>query len=688
MKILSLFVIINIVTVISGQDDWNGDVALCTPDSNPLPPPAGVPFPIFPARAEFGLERVEIDTIAASNIQTTKRSMYEYFYDYDANSLVEVENSNGIINVTFYYYNVLKKSTYYGSQFCNVTVIEMNRPTVGSSAINIDGLPHIRPLDQFLLFASSSPTEGLIRPKYIGEDIVRGIRVDKWETCIVDKTNYVTTKREWSFAKPNYAMPVGITAVSIPVQGVINATKMINSTVYVAEVDEIFNILSYKPGIERADAFSPPRGAFCAGFGDSSLSSLQEQGIVWPKRFSIRIDSTTSQQTRWQTFHLRITQSDRQRIIRYDYTPLANDIESIILDYTNRIKYIIDRQSGSCKIESGINYQPLDATTSPVEFFIKYESLLIHDLTRKFQFNGIRPCETWLVTNIEWAWSMRNQTSSKPFDYPVHLYLKLFRLSPGVGMGFETQDVEYQFYEYSQHVRADDFDISLCYRSNDLFYKHVAFQLKVDRPISILEDPTLDRRHIIETVRKTLVSVMTIQYLRVSDLEIDHSKENDTLYCICTILHRLPSDPASEIGLSDARTKLEVAINTNQFTFQMDDKNGQKLTVSAIPWTLEDLEHFYSFNSNATINDFNIFLNITSNLNDTVTQIKEEIREKVVYSTASQTGGIVGGLMVGIVLGLLTLFLVYRKQGKRGEQSSSFRNVGFRSKQAEAVING
>jgi hypothetical protein len=103
--------------------DWNGDPKLCeinrpiTP--SPLPRP---PFPKFPNKAEFAIERVEIKHILNTTLPSVL-TLYEYIYDYDANILIMVKNTNGFLEAQYYYYGKLLKSTYFGRDFCSVTEI-------------------------------------------------------------------------------------------------------------------------------------------------------------------------------------------------------------------------------------------------------------------------------------------------------------------------------------------------------------------------------------------------------------------------------------------------------------------------------------------------------------------------------------------------------------------------------------
>ena len=104
--------------------DWNGDPKICTVDPS-APPTIDRPLPTFPNRVEFALERVEIKHIFDSTIPS-ELTMYQYLYDYDANKLILITNTRGEIDVEYFYYEILKKSTYYRQQICSVTDISRN----------------------------------------------------------------------------------------------------------------------------------------------------------------------------------------------------------------------------------------------------------------------------------------------------------------------------------------------------------------------------------------------------------------------------------------------------------------------------------------------------------------------------------------------------------------------------------
>jgi hypothetical protein len=174
---------------------------------------------------------------------------------------------------------------------------------------------------------------------------------------------------------------------------------------------------------------------------------------------------------------------------------------------------------------------------------------------------------------------------------------------------------------------------------------------------------------------------MSIKDLRISQLELDHQPNNDTFYCIFTLLDRTPFiNLNSEIGLIDAYKKLENSINTGEFQFDID--NG--LLIEAIPGSLENIQYFYVFNPNVSINQIDYFVNTTVYINRTIVEKIEEIYEKIRYSYKAQVGAIAGGMIVGILAGSFIVFLVIYMIKRKGNMPPtidlSFRNVSFRIK--------
>ena len=301
---------------------------------------------------------------------------------------------------------------------CTVYPIDVDNPSDGFSAMTDpdDSRTHIRPLNDFLLLTSNAT--------YIGETYLRGyIHVDQWMSSISNDSDII-----WSFAKSNYVMPWNPHNYTIPVQRIIKQKE--NGTIL-----QILNIFSYKTMITRTD-LTPPRGIFCQNLiPPGELLSLQDSGMIFPEKFSVRIDASTTSQLLWHSAHFRYHASNERKLIRFDYTPSDNTLnrKTIIIDMADDIirSYIIDRRTGSCVINDSVDIILSSAILhNPIEALIKYHGILmIYPSHRAFQYTGNRPCrgsilctiyvgqmlsfptdtdEEWAATNVEWAWSKKH----------------------------------------------------------------------------------------------------------------------------------------------------------------------------------------------------------------------------------------------------------------------------------------
>ncbi|CAF2262284.1 unnamed protein product [Rotaria magnacalcarata] len=665
--------------------DWNGDPLVCTIDPS-IPPTSDKPFPQFPRQAEFTLEAVEIRHINNETLPS-QLTLFQYLYDFDANKLIMIRNTNGFIDAEYYYYENLKKSVYVRGEFCYVSEIGTDNPIDGTSAIrSSNGTWHIRPLNEFLLFSSNDPRQEQIRPRYIGEGVVRGIPVDQWETCIINKTNLRTIKRTWSFARKGFVTPIGpVGDFAHPVQALIQASALYPNGTRIGEFDEVFDVYAYRPGIvESAEQLAPPRGVFCNSGVGQQLVSLRDAGISWPERFNVRVEASSSRNTDIQKFHLRYDRGRERNTkrIRYDYLPRnGGDYVSVIHDYGANLTYNIDRRVGTCIIKRGVEVLDVSPTRDPVSFFIKYENELISSRERQWEYNGIRPCrgngikcatltteinnfppivepdtgkptgETWEATNAEYAWSVRSPYSRPPpdmqksFDYPVYLFLRFFQSrnpSNPPALNSRTEDIEYEFYEMSYEASASDFDTSICYRSRDFEYLHLGFILKSDTA-SAIDGNHLDRRFLERELHRNLADKMQIKYSRVSDLTVFHESISNEVTVLFTLLGPTP-EPESPTGISNAeitaaqsRDALKNSINDGTFQFSMKLSNDMSTDVvfKAVSGSLKSSKQIMSTHAVG----------------------KKSYNEY--YTSGAQAGAVIGGIIVGLLIGVI-LAAVFR----------------------------
>jgi hypothetical protein len=566
-----------------------------------------------------------------------------------------------------------------------------------SAIIQANQTAHIRPMNEFLLFSNERDDGPKVVPVYLGEAVVRGIPVDLWQSCYFRADQYRTVRRRWAFAKTNVSMPFGTVGdEAVPVQAEISATLSLPNGTEIAEVDEIFNVISYRPGIiEDNTALAPPKGVFCKSGNEQTLASLDEIGIGWPNYFSVRIDASSSRSTEWQRFHLRYNQGrdGTSRLIRYDYIPPgADDFSTVIHDYDSKLTYTIDRRLGTCQINRTTDYPDVSPIRNPIEFFIKYEADFIFSPRPKaWQFNGYRgkharstmssvslvirfdlacrgntiQCtiattsldnfprmvdsdtgrptgDTWSATNVEYAWSMRapfskpDPGSKKLFDYPVSIYMRMFRfddpLSPSL-TNLRTEDIEYEFYEMSQDLTADDFDLSTCYRSNDYEYLHVymKFTQKNDNNVNsyVINKADLQSKIII-----TIMTKLSIKFTRLSDFKLVFERDSADVSVFFTILGQtrqpesgsfVPSEPTA----AQIRENLDKFINTKEFIINVKTINDSDVQYQAVSDSLKDASTYV------------------------YTRVREITVVKDTESTSARNTSIILGLLIGLVVGVV-----------------------------------
>ena len=263
---------------------------------------------------------------------------------------------------------------------------------------------HIRPLNEFLLFSNLDPNRPIVKPVFVRESTVRGIAVDVWQSCYVDFTQFRTVRRLWALAKKGVVLPSGVVGdEAVPIQAVISGSFDLPNGTKIVEVDEVFNVFSYRAGIlEKPTDLAPPKGVFCENKNGQDLISLEDIGIVWPNHFSVRVETSSSRSAGWQRFHLRynLGRDGSSRLLRYDYMPPGSeDFRSVIHDYAERLTYVIDRKTGSCQVKRKVEDPDVSPIRDPIEFFIKYEEFLIFNPPKKaWEFNGYRCKCNWLVS--------------------------------------------------------------------------------------------------------------------------------------------------------------------------------------------------------------------------------------------------------------------------------------------------
>lgn len=263
----------------------------------------------------------------------------------------------------------------------------------GGSAFQLpNGGYHIRPLSEFIQFSSPNAQKPIL-PIYIGPGTFRDIAVDQWELCLFDEKTKRNDHRIWYFVQSEFQTSLGsVSNISIPLGYVTNSSIATDDGSINLQFDEITNIYSFKPQIiESSDFFVPPKGIFCPNFA-SLLANLSDLGIQWPVRYSVRIHSTTSRGIRENPLRLIVDNNLETKRARFDYkTDNKDNYKTVILDYQENIKYVIDKIDGSCDIVQGIDWNNFNPEWKPAHFFFKLkETMLDQPPKNAWQYRGIR----------------------------------------------------------------------------------------------------------------------------------------------------------------------------------------------------------------------------------------------------------------------------------------------------------
>jgi hypothetical protein len=283
--------------------------------------------------------------------------------------------------------------------------------------------------------------------------------------------------------------------------------------------------------------------------------------------------------------------------------------------------------------------------------------------------------ETWEATSVEYGWSVRSPYARPPpdqkkqFDYPISLYLKMYRYqNPSDPSPFtiQTEDIEYEFYEMSHERNPYDFDTSICYRALDREYLHATFTLKLNRG-NIIDGNHLDRRALERNIHLNLINIMQIKYSRITDLEVDHEVVSNDVTIFFTILGQTPNPDvpsgviADEPTAAQANDALKAAINAGQYQFTMKLEDDSDVVFQGVSGSLKASKLYMSTHTVGK-------------------QVKTEI-----YTTGSQVVAVIVGLIVGIVVGIILIGIirVIRKEPMPSLPSSvtnPLPSINFRSK--------
>ena len=260
---------------------------------------------------------------------------------------------------------------------------------------------------------------------------------------------------------------------------------------------------------------------------------------------------------------------------------------------------------------------------------------------------GLPTGETWAATNIEYTWSARAPTAPpgpggvKLFDYPVSLYMKMFRfsdpLNPSI-LNVRSEDVEYEFYEMAKDLSQNDFDVSICYRSNGYEYVHVYFSLTVDRT-GVFDTALLNRRDFERQIIRNIGDNAQVDYHRISEIEAEHERTSNTVNVFFTMLgqKRIPetdSFDTTQPSAADALRTLKANIDGGKLQFRLSLADNSTANFRAETSSLKSSSTYMSTHSVA------------------------QVVSSTTYSSGSQALAIIVGLLIGLLVGVVGAVII------------------------------
>ena len=234
-------------------------VPLCDPANfSTNPPLRDLPVPDLPDQFSFIIE--------ASWREFNSSSILIEYYDGPGNRGRFETRYNDFLSVEIFDYNLGEIFSISGGD-CMVLAIDDNQPygSLGSFGIeNRNGTIHIGSPRTFL----EELGEGVLT-RYVGEDMIRGIRTQHWQSCLIAENiyshliDYYFVAKSWDYAGQGQTLDM---TQMVPVQFILD-TRTLNFDGTVNNDYLIFSIVDFRAGPDSVpeSVFRVPNGLACTG---------------------------------------------------------------------------------------------------------------------------------------------------------------------------------------------------------------------------------------------------------------------------------------------------------------------------------------------------------------------------------------------------------------------------------------
>ncbi|XP_064606245.1 uncharacterized protein LOC135471113 [Liolophura sinensis] len=365
-----------------------------------------------------------------------------------------------------------------------------NNILLGYSVVN--GTSHIFTTSGALRFGKQ------FGEKYMGTDQVRGINVDRWQSCVYWKSYNAYFTVDYYFTTKNWTSGIAYlqTPVRAWVQGVgrgdDGSLKMFN---------HYYDFFSFRPSILDMSVFETPKGVVCPGrIQTKSVPKLAGQYYY---RQQIIIPSLNIVQ------HADVWFDSSYNLVRYDYRllePVAPYYDtnpfSEIHDYNSGVAYVIDRVLGNCTVrpvenssfDVSLNYTQ---TIANGQYFDQMKtSLGLFYLDDTYSYEGQRvisgmACDVFISKRTDYTLGGIVGQINSTFEYYFLSSDWTEIANPGVSedttvpvrLEITIDDIgytaTYNFFDFDEeHPSMDNFDITPCYDDDKMIDFQLMFRAK------------------------------------------------------------------------------------------------------------------------------------------------------------------------------------------------------------------
>lgn len=615
----------------------------------------------------------QFETRIEANILQKNYSMeVTEYYDYNNNRGAVVYHHQGRETRSILQFHNLERHTILANDTCVVSNLTDSRFNIFNFTTDASG-GHVKGVKDILFFGKQ------FGETYIsGDEEVRGIPVDHWQTCLKMEDRNVSFFLDYFFSKESYDMTYG--SQPVPVRAIVNGTGVgfrSNSTFH--SFYHVYDFFSFRPGpIRDENVFKIPVGVFCNGsVNQKDLPKLPDQFTTAVEISHVRdslADKTTEQF--YFDYPSKLLRNDYSKpISQADYDKYGNRPLSIIYDFNSSLVYISDKWNGNCTVR-GVN-STLDSQDVDLHAAMRRANSLFSFMDGNYVYQGKK---TWRGIPVE-SWADYNSSTGHFqevfFQDPSSLAEFLPGMGPGTGGGSgpkggagpgqgpgagpgqgmgpggnmpggppvqevivgmydrilndaENTTITKNFFGFSPgHIEPDAYDVTRCYESG---HRYSYISLKVQG--SYLR-ASQHESEFYAAVRSAIAMGASVSSTRVTSLQVGDDGTGKAILVYFRLLDKITVKGVTVKGpgLAEAKSRLIAAIADGlSFKVQLPTIEDSYTVIQDSLW---------------------IFKSSLTTASETSSGTK--------YSPGSMAGLGIGMLIVGAILGLLAAYIIYKR---------------------------